>query len=330
MQYFYSVTDKYGNIHSIDNLVFIYNIKDLGQKGIDKCIQFCKDLSEKHGKSPEYWERLNVNACTKYQWYNNHIHLCNGIYLSIGKYVEIVQNERKNNKDYYVMPLIKLEINPNKHFDNPLFTELNEWLRTHSGSIELYKYDYAIDIPVPLDAVQVFGTRKEKGLYKGTRYFGQRNKNGYCKIYNKQKEQGLENPLTRVEHTITSSRKGSYNKKTEKISFENIYFKSGKDASDSKQLNSTYQCIVNMAKALQVNGLSFDEYIDKLDKRIKQKIREAIAQESYTRLDFDQSILDDLLAHVKENFDYKEPEPDVYEDEEGFLQLSDNAVLPFD
>ena len=39
----------------------------------------------------------------------------------------------------------------------------------------LNRYDYAIDVPCKLSDA-VFNTRKEKGLYKGTRCFGQRNK----------------------------------------------------------------------------------------------------------------------------------------------------------
>ena len=164
MEYFYSVTDKNGFIHSIDNLTLTYSIRHLGDPGIQSCIDKCHELSEKHNLKSEYWERLNVNACSKYQMYRNHIHLCNGIYLSVGKYVDTFDVSNKS-KEYITYPLIKLEINPNKHYNKPIFNDLLAWLKENSGDINLDKYDYAIDIPLKPDDVQVFSTRKERGLY---------------------------------------------------------------------------------------------------------------------------------------------------------------------
>ena len=256
MNYFYSITDKNGFVHSIDNLILTYSIRDLGQKGIENCIKMCQDLAEKHGVKSEYWERLNVNACSKYQYYNNHIHLCNGIYLMVGKMLEIFQDDKLKKKNFITYPLIKLEINPNKHFDKPIFNDLLKWLKDNSGDVHLDKYDYTIDVPLSPDKVQVFSTRKEKGLYHGTRYYGQRNKNGYCKIYDKAKEQGLDTPLTRIEHTI------SLNKTTKKVSFEKIHYESNTD--NTIKLTDTNLCIVNMANALKSMNVPIDDVIGKV------------------------------------------------------------------
>ena len=322
MEYFYEIKDKNGFIHSIDNLTITYSIRHLGEPGIQACIVKCRELSEKYDLKSEYWERLNVNACSKYQMFKNHIHLCNGIYLSAGKYIDSYELSH-NQKKYIVFPLLRLEINPNKHFGKPIFNELLKWLKDNSGDVHLDKYDYAIDLPMPTSDVQVFSSRKEKGLYRGTRYFGQRNKNGYCKIYDKQKEQGLETPLTRIEHTI------SCNKTTKKVSFEKIHYKA--NSNTETKVNSTYQCIVNMANALTSMNIPVDDYIDCLDKRAKKQVKEALNNSSYKELEFDQEILSELLRHVRLTFETQEIENPILEDENGFLTLSDDSEpLPFD
>lgn len=66
----------------------------------------------------------------------------------------------------------------------------------------LVRYDYAIDVPVPLEDFLVVSSGKEKGLYRGTRYLGRRHNHGYCKIYDKGKEQHEDIHLTRIEYTF--------------------------------------------------------------------------------------------------------------------------------
>lgn len=317
LQYFCPIDDDFGYTHSIDNLIIEYDIKGVGQKGIDTIIDKIHEIRDKNDLK-QYWERLNVNACSKYQYYNNHLRVDVGIYMMVGRYVEFVA-ERKDK--FFVYPIVKLEVNPNKHFENLVLQEILLMLQEMSAESRLVKYDYCIDIPVnPVD-VEVFGTRKQQGLYKGTRYYGQRNKNGYCKIYDKQKEQKLETPLTRVEHTIESKMK------TKSISFENIYIKDEQTDKEEIKINSTNRCIVELCNALAVNDIPYESIINKLDKRTKRTIKECITNSGYRKLEFNESIHTRLINNIKLVFKLIDV---VTEDDNGFLQLDDDYKNPWE
>lgn len=309
MKYFCPIQDTNNYIHSIDNCIIEYDIKDIGTKGINKLIDKIHDIKDKY-RDIDYWERLNVNACSKYQWYNNHIHLDNGIYISIGRYTEYVEQRKEK---FFIYPIMKLEINPNKHSEKPILKDVLELLKGISSDGRLIKYDYAVDIPVGPKEVEVFGSRKEFGLYKGTRYYGQKNKNGYCKIYDKQKEQELDTPLTRVEHTISTT------KTTKNISFENIYIKQKNDNDNTEKINSTYKCIVDLCNTLKANSLDYEHIINNLDKRTKRTVKEYMTKSEYIKLEFDEKIHDKLLNNIKEFFKIKE-----------ILTVNDNDFVQID
>lgn len=312
MKYFYSLTDKNGYIYSIDNCIFTYILK---YHLTEYFILFCQSLRDKYDLKNEYWERLNVPACSHWNWYINHIHLCNGIYLSSGKYDYL--NDKNNITD-----CVKLEINLNKHGNKEVYHDLNKWLIENSGSISLDKYDLAIDIQCKLSDIDVFGTNKERGLYKGTRYYGQRNKNGYCKIYDKGKEQDLDNDLTRVEHTISRT------KTTKELSLENVYVKTGEKKQD--KLNDTDRVIIDMLQSLKAYGEDIGRYTDRLGRGKKQKILEALTGYSYKKLDYDIDLIHDLLEKIREFTEYQDKKPMIFEDKDGFIKCSDDEELPFD
>ena len=192
MEYFFKKIDSNGFIHSIDNVVLTYYVESIGLKSIDTLIGCIHLLRDKYKDSVNYYEKLNVTACSKYSFYQNIIHLDDGIFLMIGHYGDY----DKEKKEMYIFPLMQLEINPNKHFGKEIFNDLMDIINDSCYDCSLKRYDYAIDVPYNTDDVIVFNSRKEKGLYKGTRYFGQRNRNGYCRIYDKAKEQGLDTPLS--------------------------------------------------------------------------------------------------------------------------------------
>lgn len=319
MQYFCPIDDEYGYTHSIDNLIIDYDIKGIGQKGVQNVIDKIHDIRDKNNLQ-DYWERLNVNACSKYQYYNNHLRVDVGIYLMVGRYVEYVPDRRDK---FFVYPIVKLEVNPNKHFKNPILHEILAMLKDMSADSRLVKYDYCIDIPVKPTEVEVFGTRKQQGLYKGTRYYGQRNKNGYCKIYDKQKEQKLDTPLTRVEHTIETKMK------TKSISFENINVKdsAADKESEKENINSTYKCIVELCNTLSANDISYDNILNKLDKRSKRVIKETLTNSGYRKLEFNQKIHDRLIDNVESVFNIKRI---VAVDDDGFLTLDDDYKNPWE
>ena len=314
MRYFYSITDSNGFIHSIDNCVLQYSL--YSNSYTDLLLQFIHSLKEKYNLDSEYWERLNCSACSHWQWFINHIHLCNGVYISFGKYNPLNSKDEK-----MIVPVVKLEINLNKHSEKQCYQDLNKWLIDNSGDITLIKYDYAIDVNKTTDCVQVFGTNKERGLYKGTRYYGQRNKNGYCKIYDKQKEQLLDYPLTRIEHTIVPD-----NRKYKNLSLENIYIKF--DNEKQEKIIDTDKCIITMLKSLQAYGEDITRYTDLLGRRKQEKIISLFNNTEYKKLEYNPGILKELLRKVQEFTKYIEIQK-TYTDKDGFIKC-DNINIPWE
>lgn len=311
MKYFYNITDKNGYVHSIDNCILVYSMKYINS--LTDLLLYLENLKSIHNLDNEYWTRNNLPACSHYSFFSDIVHLCNGIYLSIGKY-----NYIKDKKDPFIVPLVKLEINLNKHFDKTIFSDLNDWLIKNSGDISLIKYDYAIDIKAPVESIQNIGSRKERGLYKGTRYYGQRNKHGYCKIYDKKKEQELDYDLTRIEHTFISG---------EKLSLEPIYIKSNKKIDE--KLNDTDRCILKMLGSLKAYGEDITVYLNDLGRRKKKTILDNLQGYEYKKLEYNQDILKNLLDKVKQVTKYTDKEKVIFEDKDGFLKIADNEQIPF-
>ena len=316
MEYFFSVKDSDGYIHSIDNLIITYSVERLGIKCLDEILEEFHKLKEKYPKI-NYWEKLNLNPSRKYSFYQNAVHLDDGIYILLGHYSDF----DKEKHEHLLFPLLRLEINPNKHANKPIFQDVMIVINKYCHDFYLNRYDYAIDIPVVPDDVQVFGSNKEKGLYKGTRYYGQRGKNGFCRIYDKQKEQNLNTPLTRVEHVISCV------KTTKNISFEKIYVKDTVPAdAESKKVSKTDAVILELCALASANGLDYESIINKLDKRKKWFIKSQISQCEYKLLEFNKDVHDRLLEMVREYFNIKEL---IRVDENGFLQIDDEDI-PFD
>lgn len=312
VKYFISKKDQNGFVYSIDNCIFEYSLKYPSYK--DDFIKFLQGLREKHNLQDEYWERLNLKPCSKWYWASDIVHLCNGIYLSIGRW-----NYVKGNDNPVFVPVVKLEINLNKHGLKPAYSDLNDWLIKYCISCYLVKYDFAIDIPCKLNEIEVLKSRKEKGLYKGTRYYGQRNKHGYCKIYDKGKELQLDYDLTRVEHTFLYKNIPS---------LENIYIKTNE--LNTEKLKDTDICIIEMLNALKMYGEDIQKYLDMLGRYKKIQILENINGYKLKQIEYDFSLVTDLLEEIRTVTKFQEPVKTVFEDANGFLRVNDLEPLPFD
>lgn len=320
MDYYFSLKDSSGYVHSIDNLILTYYVENIGFKCINKMILDLQVIKDKY-PNVNYWEKLNLNPCRKYSFYQHAIHLDDGIYILLGHYTDY----DKDKKAATVFPMIRLELNPNKHGNKPIMKDLMELINSTCYECTLSRYDYAIDIPLSPDKINVFGSNKEKGLYKGTRYYGQRNKNGFCRIYDKQKEQGLENPLTRVEHVFSTV------KTTKSLSFEKIYIEDKKE--ELEVLSKTDTVIVELCTTLKANGLDFEEILNKLDRRKKKTIMSHLNGNGYRLLGFDKKIHDDLLDMVIKEFGVIEKaiNEDFETDESGFIDFEKvNCEVPFE
>lgn len=314
MKYYISKSDSKGYVYSIDNLILEYIIKSR----IDM-IDYLRNLNKKYLLENQYWEKLNTPYCSKYQYYNNHIHLCDGIYIMIGKY----DNYSDLSQTHSIFPILKLEINPNKHFEKPIFKELLKFLLENCGDCSLKRYDFCIDIKCKLTDIEVFGSRKERGLYKGTRYYGQRNKDGYLKIYDKQKEQGLEKPLTRIEYTFVND-KGKHSKQG--FNIQDVYIKSCNNI--KSDISSTNLVICNLYKMVLSLGGDPEPQLDILDRRKKQKILESLDGLEYNKIIVDEYIINELLKVIKKDFGVVE-QKQVYTDSEGFLRCPEGFDIPF-
>ena len=153
MKYFISGIDKNGYDYTIDNLILEYTLKHPNED----IIGFIHDLIEKYPeiKQNEYYEHLNKPYSSRWQYFNNQVHLCNGCTLWFGKWT--VNNEGEKT----CFPLIRIEFNPNKHMDKPIIIDLFSWIYEIYGDAILRKYDFAIDIKCKKEDVQIIGSRKE-------------------------------------------------------------------------------------------------------------------------------------------------------------------------
>lgn len=316
MEYFISKIDSSGYTYSIDNVVLEYIIKYHTD-----FTSYLHDLVEKHNLKSEYWERLNCPYCSKYQFYNNHYHVCNGIYMMVGRYS--TKSDLSGTWDTY--PIVKLEINPNKHAKKPIFNDLLQFLKENTGDCTLKRYDFCVDIPMKLKDIEVFGSRKEKGLYKETRYFGQRNKDGYLKIYDKGKEQQIDADLTRIEYTLVDD-KGKKSKQG--LNLQNIYILSDKK-NENMKVNSTYKTIIKLYSLCLASGFDCDNVLSDLDRRTRKTIEENMAGYMYKPLEIDISLHDDLLRQIKDIFGVVE-QKHIIVNSEGFLSCPDGFDLPFE
>ena len=314
MQYFKYRVDSSGYTYSIDNLVLEYVIKNHFD-----VVSFLHTLRDKYQLDNEYYEKLNLPYCSKYQFYNNHIHLCNGIYLLVGKY----DSFSDLSKSHYIFPVVKLEVNPNKHAQKPVFKELLNFLHSFKGDCSLKRYDLALDIKCKVSDIEVFGSRKERGLYKGTRTFGQRNKDGYLKIYDKGKEQELEYELTRIEYTLVNQKRAHQKKG---YNFQDVFIRD--IGEPSVDLSGVLKTICKLCSYVVNMGGDPSGLLDDLDKRTKKKVLEGLGGMGYKPINIDIALVDDLLNEICIIFGV-DVQKFVYEDSEGFLRC-ENFDVPFE
>lgn len=195
LSYSKNIKDTRGCTHSIDNLVVEYCVKSFRKDVV------LDELSRIFSETIPGWEREknckdNLPACTKYQYFRSAI-WGGGYSIQYGHY----QDFDKLTREWTEYPLLRVKFNPNKWLQSPVYSRLISWLDEWCDNGVLVKFDYAVDVPVGLKDIAVH-SRKEPGLYKGTRYYGQRNKHGRLKIYDKKAESELPDDTSRVEWTF--------------------------------------------------------------------------------------------------------------------------------
>lgn len=166
-----------------------------------------------------------------------------------------------------------IEFNPNKSLVNSYATPIIDFIKSHCFDIALARYDMAIDIPIKRDFVYL---RKDKRKYEKiyklcqsannlgscTEYLGQRDNNGFVKLYNKTIESKLSYDLTRLEVTLTSF---DYENMLNEL--PNVFYLKNIDLIESQSLSLTDRVFI-MLLANSNNPLT---YLNMLGRDKKEK-----------------------------------------------------------
>ena len=322
--YLVKLQDERGYVHSIDKLSVAWIYGSPGRfthpfldEVRDQIIALCKayDLT--------YEDKSYLKAMSAYSWTYHFIKCRFGLPVFIG-----YQNVGKDG-NVELKNIVRLEFNPNKVYEEDnLIDDIIRVLNAFKPSeVAVKRLDYAIDIPVPLDDVVVLQSRKDKRYYKGTVYLGKRMTHNAVKIYDKQKEQNLDTPLTRFEITC---------KANHKIKFDNVIISEGDkmEPFEGKEANPTTRTLVKMCLALKEAGFDYEEFIKSLPYRRRREVIYYVEGIGQT-LVFDDALFEELYKEVVERMKLGIEFPAMsnlmkkcaeFED----LEEDDFADLPFD
>ena len=333
IDYFMPLTDSYGYVHSIDNLVTFYRTSI----SVDELLDVIR-LKAKTFSYLEYWERLDLPIRRNFANFIHEVHF-GDLYIKIGK--------RKEDKTSYgaktirVVDCVRFEINPNKHHETKEWDFMLELIDLYCVKGIIDKFDYAIDIPLPKEKVVVLKTRKTVGFFNGTRYYGKRNKHGYVKIYDKYQERLDEAkaiakkldvafipedyyPCTRVEITL---------KNRQPFSAVEFGVAGISESADLPELSETLRVYLDMLQHILLLGGDIDGHLRKINYRSRIKL-EPHLYGAVANFEYDMEILESLLRELEqllklEPFEFRQTES--AESGEDFLEVEygfDFDLLP--
>lgn len=311
MRYYAEVKDDDGYVHSVDMVIVDYFLKCNYSLATSKLLD---TLSGVDGFETDKNSSLDNYPNFKYMFYVDMIWF-DGMVLYFGKYASY----DKVNKSWTKLDMMRLKVNPNKHMDSPALKIVLDFIRDWCADGYLVRWDYAIDVPVKIDDVMVIGTRKEKGLYKGTRYYGQRHKHGYLKVYDKCKEQGLDSALTRLEYTFEAGLPYSWDNIVIRAPVAHV------DASIS--LSKTLRIYLSMLTEIKALGGDMEPYLQQMDFKTYKKIEPFLYSGKQLRLN--ECIVDKLLSVIGDIFIIADVEQKVKDDDE-FVDVGTDLPIPFD
>ncbi len=183
--------------YSIDKLILDFKLKMYS--GEEYASDFLLFLSLDLDLQFEHWETRKIGTFRQqfdFQCLDN-----NSFWVGVGL-----------NTTGRIQNRVRLEFNPNKVGCDPSFVRVFNRLRVLSvGPPRFVRLDLALDVPVLRENIFLLKDRRlyeEYWLSKSnrTQYLGERNKPGRCKLYNKQLESGLSQPLSRFEITLDGER----------------------------------------------------------------------------------------------------------------------------
>ncbi len=164
------------------------------------------------------------------------------------------------------------EFNPNKVADTNEFKFFLDMLRRFCPWAELVRYDLAIDVPVSRSQCSLSKDKRkytciQNSRYDVTEHLGCRNKSGFCKLYNKKMEAGLDYELTRFEITLDADL--TYSQVVELLPVIDVTeLQLGMTESG---LRDTEIVLVDLLKRLPITEQRY--YFNRLGRKMKQKIK---------------------------------------------------------
>lgn len=165
-----------------------------------------------------------------------------------------------------------IEFNPNKVAYSDLLIDLLKKFDANCVTRDLIRYDLAIDIPCTrsLARLERFGRKGYQFIDSGngvTEYLGQKNANGYIKLYDKTKESNLDANVTRLEITLDKRTDVEKYFPTVRINNEQLSF------DFDEELNENDKVLVTLIK----NSDNPQFYLSSLTYRKRKKIEPYLA-----------------------------------------------------
>ena len=317
IRYFKSYIDNNNFVHSIDNVIVIYDLKIDYNKVLEKIQSISRTLNPK-----KYYENLNVLPCTKYSFWVHTINI-DSCYICLGKHSEKGIEVGTGKKEWYQLDKMRIEINPNKWHDSNLFRMLMDMVEEVAFEGVIDCVDYAIDVPCNINDVVVLRSRKEYGEYKGTRYYGRRGKNGMVRIYNKMIESELLYQLTRIETRWKCKDKFS------SVDFGVINRFINNEPTEDKLSLST-GLILEMLQELKMLGSdNVDKYLSRMNFKTRKQIIELVHGD-LTKYEYDMLYLNKLMDDIKELFNCEVPVVPEMDLTDEFMFVDTDEKLPWE
>lgn len=268
LPYYHRADGPCGSVMSIDNLVIEYRVPAYTKKGQENVRRQLMriyyenvDGFNEFGPKSGMFYRSNPQQ-HGYQWFA-HVWQGDGVNTQFMKFGARGQS----------VPMLRLEFNPNKHWDKPVASALRRWITENCACGVLRKYDFALDLPVPIEAVHIT-SRKHTGVKETTRYYGQRGKHGQLKVYDKAKEYAAEHrkqqlvlagSMTRLEWTWECSDDTG-------VQFDTFSVPSGLTLDVPPPRLRAFVHALTTIK-LQLGDYEYQQHLKDLDVRTRQKIR---------------------------------------------------------
>ena len=161
-----------------------------------------------------------------------------------------------------------IEFNPNKLLQHDNFIDIWQKIKYWSYSMEVKRYDLAIDLPLPRHLISM--PKQGNKIYRLTQSdsltetLGRHNNNGFTKVYDKTKESKLDYNCTRIEITLDID-----NKAIEEI--PNIYIKDYQIAfREENELSQNDKVFLRLLEDIE----NPDFYLSQMTSRKRNKFKE--------------------------------------------------------